>query len=73
MARINNQAYRVRLPEKYYHIYNVVLILFLKPWMAPYNLEKAPLPDLKNDQEVYKPKSIEIHINTAKGRRYLVK
>ena len=48
-ARINNQAYKVRLPEKYYCIYNVVLVLFLKPWTAPHDLEKAPLPDLKND------------------------
>ena len=31
MARINNQVYKVRLPEKYYRIYNVVPILFLKP------------------------------------------
>ena len=73
MAKINNQAYKVRFPEKYYHIYNMVLILFLKPWTAPHDLKKTPLPNLKNDQEVYKLKSIEIHINTAKGRRYLVK
>ena len=31
MARINNQAYKVRLPEKYHRIYNVVLISLLKP------------------------------------------
>ena len=30
MAKINNQAYKVRLPEKYYRIYNIVLILLLK-------------------------------------------
>ena len=72
-AKINNQAYRVRLPEKYYYIYNVVLISLLKPWTAPYDLGKTPFPNLKNDQEVYEPESIEIHINTAKGYQYLVK
>ena len=65
--------YKVRLPEKYYRIYNVVPVSLLEPWTAPHDLEKAPLPDLKDDQEVYKPKSIEIYINTAKGRQYLVK
>ena len=30
MAKINNQAYKVRLPKKYYCIYNMVLILLLK-------------------------------------------
>ena len=49
MARVNNQAYRVRLPEKYYRIYNVVLILFLKPWTVPYDLKKTPFPNLKDD------------------------
>ena len=48
-ARVNNQAYRVRLPEKYYCIYNVVPILFLKPWTASHDLKKAPFPDLKDD------------------------
>ena len=65
--------YKVRLPEKYYYIYNMVLVLFLKPWIVPYDLEKAPLLNLKNDQEVYKPKSIEIHMDTVKGYQYLVK
>ena len=73
MARINNQAYRVRLPEKYYRIYNMVPVLLLKPWTAPHDLGKTPLPDLKNDQEVYKPESIETYINTVKGCQYLVK
>ena len=41
--------------------------------MAPHDLEKAPFPDLKNNQEVYEPKSIKTYINTAKGRQYLVK
>ena len=68
MAGINNQAYKVRLPEKYHRIYNVVPVLFLKPWTAPHDLKKTPLPDLKNEQEVYKPNSIKIYINTAKGR-----
>ena len=72
-ARVGNQAYRVRLPEKYHRIHNMVPISLLKPWTAPHDLEKTPLPDLKDDQEVYEPKSIEIYINTAKGRRYLVK
>ena len=49
MAKINNQAYKVRLPEKYYRIYNVVLVSLLKPWTAPHDLRKTPLPDLKND------------------------
>ena len=49
MARVSNQAYRVRFPEKYYYIYNVVPVLLLKPWTAPHDLEKAPFPDLKND------------------------
>ena len=31
MAKVNNQVYKVRLLEKYYRIYNVVLIPFLKP------------------------------------------
>ena len=73
MAKINNQVYKVRLPEKYHRIYNVIPVLLLKPWTTPHDLKKAPLPDLKDDQEVYKPKSIKIHINMAKGRRYLVK
>ena len=67
IARINNQAYKVRLPEKYYRIHNMVPISFLKPWMAPHDLKKTSLPDLKNNQEIYKPESIKIHINTAKG------
>ena len=72
-AKINNQTYKVRLPEKYYRIHNMVPVLFLKPWTAPHDLEKAPFPDLKDDQEVYEPKSIEIHMNTAKGCQYLIK
>ena len=68
MAKISNQAYRVRLPEKYYRIYNVIPVLLLEPWTAPYDLKKAPLLNLKDDQEVYKPKSIEIYMDTAKGR-----
>ena len=67
-AKVSNQAYRVRLPEKYYRIYNMVPVLFLKPWTAPYDLKKTPLPDLKDNQEVYKLKFIKIHINTAKDR-----
>ena len=31
ITKFNNQAYKVRLPEKYYHIYNVVPVLLLKP------------------------------------------
>ena len=31
MAKVNNQVYKIRLPEKYYHIHNVVPVLFLKP------------------------------------------
>ena len=73
MARINNQAYKIRLPEKYYRIYNMVLISLLKLWTAPYNLKKTPLPDLKDNQEIYKPKSIKIYINTVKDYQYLVK
>ena len=49
MARIGNQAYRVRLSEKYYCIHDVVPVLFLKPWTVFYNLKKASFPDLKND------------------------
>ena len=49
MAKVGNQVYRVRLPEKYYRIYNVVPVSFLKPWTVSHDLEKAPLPDLKND------------------------
>ena len=73
MAKINNQTYKVHLPEKYYRIYNVVPVWLLKPWITPHDLEKTPLLNLKNDQEIYKPKSIKIYINTAKGRQYLVK
>ena len=29
-AKVNNQAYRVRLPEKYYRIHNVVPVSFLE-------------------------------------------
>ena len=39
-AKINNQAYKVRLPEKYYRIHNVVPVSFLKPWTAPYVTER---------------------------------
>ena len=73
MARINNQAYRVRLLEKYYRIYNVVLVSLLKPWTASHDLKKTPLPNLKNDQEVYEPKSIKIYMDMAKSRQYLIK
>ena len=48
-AKIGNQAYKVRLPEKYYRIHNVVPVLLLKPWTAPHDLEKAPFPDLEDD------------------------
>ena len=48
-ARINNQAYRVRLPEKYYCIYNIIPVSLLKPWTAPYDLKKAPLLNLKDN------------------------
>ena len=30
MAKINNQTYKVRLPEKYYRIHNMVPISLLK-------------------------------------------
>ena len=49
MARIGNQVYKVRLLEKYYCIYNMVLILFLKPWTAPHDLEKALFLNLKDN------------------------
>ena len=49
MAKIGNQVYKVRLPEKYYRIYNMVPVLLLKLWTAPHDLKKAPLPDLKDD------------------------
>ena len=49
MTKVNNQVYKVRLSEKYYRIYNVVLVSLLEPWMAPYDLKKAPLLDLKDD------------------------
>ena len=65
--------YKVRFPEKYYCIYNVVPVSLLKPWTAPYDLKKAPFLDLKNDQEMYEPKSIKIYMDTAKDRQYLVK
>ena len=68
MTRVSNQAYRVRLPEKYYRIYNIVPISLLEPWTAPHDLEKTPFPDLKNDREVYELKSIKTHMDTAKGR-----
>ena len=73
MARVNNQAYKIRFSEKYYYIYNVVPISLLKTWTTPHDLEKASFPDLKNDQEVYEPKSIEIHMDIAKDYRYLIK
>ena len=49
MARINNKAYKVHLPEKYYRIYNIVQVLFLKPWTALYDLKKTPFPNLKDN------------------------
>ena len=49
MARTNNHAYKVRLSEKYYRIYNVVPVSFLKPWTTPHDLKKTPFPDLKNN------------------------
>ena len=49
ITRINNSVYKVRLPEKYYCIYNMVPVLFLEPWTAPHDLEKTPLLNLKND------------------------
>ena len=49
MAKVGNQAYKVRLPEKYHRIHNMVLMLFLKPWTVPYDLGKTPLLDLEND------------------------
>ena len=73
IAKVGSQVYKVRLPEKYYRIYNVVLVLFLELWTAPHDLEKTPFLDLKDDQEVYEPESIEIHIDTAKGRQYFIK
>ena len=51
----------------------MVPVSFLKLWTAPYDLKKTPFPDLKNDQEVYKSKSIEIYMDTARGHQYLVK
>ena len=65
--------YKIRLPEKYYRIYNMVLVLFLKPWTAPHDLEKTPFLNLKNNQEVYKLKFIKIYMDMAKGYQYLVK
>ena len=67
-AKVSNQAYKIRLPEKYYRIHNVVPVSLLKPWTAPHDLKKTPFQDLKNDQEVCKIKSIEIYMDTAKGR-----
>ena len=49
IARVSSQAYRVRLSEKYYRIYDVVLVLFLELWTAPHDLEKTLLPDLEDD------------------------
>ena len=51
----------------------MVPVSLLEPWMAPHDLKKTPFLDLENDQEVYEPKFIEIHRNTAKGCQYLVK
>ena len=72
-ARVGNQAYRVCLPEKYYRIHNVVPVSLLKPWTVSHDLEKTPFPDLKDDQEVYEPESIEIYMDTVKGCQYFVK
>ena len=49
ITRVGNQAYKVRLPEKYYRIYNVVPVSLLEPWTAPHDLEKAPFLDLEDD------------------------
>ena len=58
--------YQVDL-KKYYRIYNIIPVSLLKLWTAPQGSKKNPFPDLKNDQKVYEPESIEIHMNKAKG------
>ena len=59
--------YKVRLPEKYYRTYNVVLILFLELWTASHDLEKTPLLNLENDQEIYEPEFIKIYMDMVKS------
>ena len=49
MAKINNQAYKVYFLEKYYYIYNVVLVLLLEPWTVFLDLEKTPFLNLKDN------------------------
>ena len=49
MARFSNQAYKVRLPEKYYYIYNMVPISLLKPWTVSHDLKKTPFPNLRDN------------------------
>ena len=49
MVKVSNQVYKVRLPEKYYRIYNMVPVSLLELWTAPHDLEKASLLNLKND------------------------
>ena len=49
MAKVSNQVYKVRLPEKYYYIYNIVLVLLLELWTAPYDLKKTPFLNLKDN------------------------
>ena len=73
ITRISNQAYKVRLPEKYYRIYNVVPVSFLKPWTASHDLERTLFLNLKNNQKIYELKSIETYMDTAKGCQYFVK
>ena len=51
----------------------MVPVSLLKPWTAPYDLKKTPLPDLEDNQEVYKLKFIKIYMDTVKGRQYFIK
>ena len=51
----------------------MVPVSFLEPWTVPHDLEKTPLLNLEDNQEVYEPKSIETHMDMAKSYQYLIK
>ena len=54
-------------------MHSVFSVSLLEPWTAIQDIDKMPLPDLEDEQEVWQVEDIETHKDTARGRRYLVK
>jgi hypothetical protein len=59
LRRIGTQAYKVVLPTKYAAMHSVFPVTLLEPWTATQNIDKMPLPDLENEQEVWEVEDIE--------------